>query len=558
MSSEPPTSEPVPHDDPWDRAALFLLSGPLAVLIGCACLVLLASWVPHYLAWPYYSDHDAYATLAYGWAHGDLPYRDVLCNNFPGQVYLFWVLGKLVGWGQPIAFYVVDSALLLSFGGLILAWSHRRLGSGLPGLVGYVAFLGYYLGLDYSLTGQRDWHAPFFAVSAILLVQAWPGRLARTLSALGFAMAILVRPQSVVLLPALLATFFVLPTSRERSLSERRTRALLGWFTAWAAFLVLGFAPLLASGVFADFLRGIRHTVPGGGYSQVGIASFVKAALRQLLVLKAWGIALPVAILAVRRRVADDSQARNVAGIWLAALAGAMLIKPLSPSPHLSYLHPVMVVVGVLIAVLVRQVLDLPNLTPSVRLAAVVLVAALCVGDKPRFCSLPRSLAAIKDLRHGQESADAPLGYVTNPGVAFAAAYEWRDYQDLLVYLRQNLGPETRVANALKGCPSITAPARRRTAFPAESVEWVTLVAPEDEVRFIAALEREPDSIVVWDPSEEGKTRLDFRSELAGLTAAIRRLYEPSARFGRIEVWTRRSAAREPALASLHVRSRPD
>ena len=58
------------------------------------------------------------------------------------------------------------------------------------------------------------------------------------------------------------------------------------------------------------------------------------------------------------------------------------------------------------------------------------------------------------------------------------------------------------MANALKGLPAVNGPTARLPAFPAESVAWLRMVAPEDEARFARSLEDTPDSVVVWVPSE--------------------------------------------------------
>src|SRR4051794_2690836 len=78
-----------------ERAAAWTLRGPLTVALLGLCGFQLATWVPHYLTWPWFADHDVFATLALGWEHGQLPYRDLAGNNFPGTIYLFWILGKL-------------------------------------------------------------------------------------------------------------------------------------------------------------------------------------------------------------------------------------------------------------------------------------------------------------------------------------------------------------------------------------------------------------------------------------------------------------------------------
>ena len=521
-----------------EALAAWALRGPMTAVVAATCLAYLACWAPHYLTWPFYSDHDAYATIALGWDRGDLPYRDVLCNNFPGQIYLFWLLGRVAGWGRTVPFYAVDVILLLAFGAALVVWSRRRFGAALPGLVGFGAALAYYLGLDYSLTAQRDWHAPLLAALGLLVAQAWPGRAGRWASALALAAASTVRPQAVLFLPA--AALAVDEGARRPGEPPLRAAgALLEWGAAYALGLAAAFAPLVAAGVWPDFVRGVRLAAPGGGYSQVGLASMARGLAAQLAHVQVLAVAGAVALLAL----SSEPARRRTAPAWLAATAGVLLYKPLSPSPHASYLHPLMLVAAVDSAVLVGLLIAAGGLAATARLAAVLLVWGLAVRDTPRFCNPGRAAAALAQLRGGAAPTQPPPGYATNPGVPFAAAYDWADYAAVLDHLRRTTGPETRVANALKACPALAAPAARRTALPAESVEWLTLVAPADEPRFVAALEGATDSVVVWAPSESGKTRFDYRSDLAPLRTAIRRLYAPQARFGAIEVWRRKTAA---------------
>jgi len=68
-----------------ERIAARVLNGPLTLALLGLCGVQLATWVPHYLTWPWFADHDVFATLAIGWEHGQLPYRDLIGNNFPAR-----------------------------------------------------------------------------------------------------------------------------------------------------------------------------------------------------------------------------------------------------------------------------------------------------------------------------------------------------------------------------------------------------------------------------------------------------------------------------------------
>ena len=127
------------------------------------------------------------------------------------------------------------------------------------------------------------------------------------------------------------------------------------------------------------------------------------------------------------------------------------------------------------------------------------------------------------------------------------ARYAWEDYRSLLAYLRERTGPRTFVANFFRSYPfpTVNAPTGRLTAFPSPGgILWLRYAAPEMEDPFVAALARSRETVVVWTPS------LPVQLEnlpLERLEETIRRLYEPEARFGTMEVWRRRPADPGPA-----------
>ena len=155
-------------DRAWD--------GGLAKVVGLVCIGFLIAWAPHYLTWPWSGDEDTYALLALSWDRGILPYRDIRTFNVPGEIYLFWGLGKVFGWGRTVPFYALDASCVVLLGVVVVAWSRRKLDGALPGLVGYLAFLGYYLNMTYETTGERDWHTAFLVCSGLTdrASLAWP------------------------------------------------------------------------------------------------------------------------------------------------------------------------------------------------------------------------------------------------------------------------------------------------------------------------------------------------------------------------------------------------
>jgi hypothetical protein len=498
-----------------------LLRWVLPAALGLGCAVRLATWAPHYLTWPWFTDSDVFGTLAYGWHLGLRPYRDLYGNNFPGTIYLFWFAGRICGWGKTWPIYAADLVLLAALLATLLAWSRRRAGSFLPGLVGTSAILSYVCGLDYTMSAQRDWQAPLLATVALLLIQGWRGRLSLLFSALAFAAALTVRPQALAFLPALLAALAI------DTPAEGRKAKLTIWGACVGGGLVIGFAPLVLAGVFGDFVRSLGVVVYGGSYNDVTSAGALSIFFSQLGPPKMWILAAGIAIVAAR---VGASGWRDAAP-WLLAWLGVLFYGPLSPQPLPYLTHPLQLIVTVLATVLTGLVLAQTERPTPLGPVTVLLIVALTTQVVPLRCSLSRSVQAVRDLRRGGEPAAAPVGYTTS--FFDVPMYRWRDYRAMLHYLRTEVSPRTRVANMVF-LHAVTGPTGRLPAFPAESISWVHLVNKRDEGRFARAMERTQDAVAVLDASPQGLRDFD---EFPRLKAALFRFYRPEARFGPLAVW---------------------
>ena len=212
-------------------------------------------------------DDDTFAVLAQSWDSGILPYRDIHAYNFPGQTYLFWVLGKTLGWGCPVAVRGIDSVCVVLAGAMAIGWSRRRLGGALPGLIGYVAFLNKYLDLPVESTGERDWYTAFLACAGIAILEMRPGRWARLSSSLLAALAFTIRPQAVLFMPALVSAVCEDPRVIDLSFGGRMRVAVI-WCLTTALFVALAFAPVFVAGVGGDFVRSLGVVAYGGPYSK--------------------------------------------------------------------------------------------------------------------------------------------------------------------------------------------------------------------------------------------------------------------------------------------------
>ena len=497
----------------------------------CLCSFRIAAWLPAYLVRPWYADHDVFATMAFGWDAGVKPYRDLISNNFPGTIYLFWCLGKTFGWGRIASLYEVDSALFFILAAMILYWSRARFGRILPGFVGLTALTSYYFGLDFSQTAQRDWHAGSLVVLGLMAAQAWPAMAGRWIAALAFSAAMLVRPQVVLILPAMLLAV----TERERLSGAGRPRtvgAAAAWLVIVALAVALGFLPLFREGLVGDFLGGLRALAFGGAYNK---KSAVVVLFMLRLEMTDYRLPVVVVSLVILARSSEAGPGRSLASTWVASMIGALLYAPLSPGSQPYLYHPAWVVWSVVLAAMVGLSLR-SDISP--RGFLYVLLALYMAGmSSPRFSQLEAVGDSLAALRNGREVHRAPEGY-RHPYGDRLVLPPWEDYRDLLVYLRTRVSPGTRVANLLKGV-AITGPTARLSALPAESATWVFVVKPDDEMKFARTLEEYPDSVVVmWSPGQIGK----YDHPLPKLEAVVRRLYRPDARFGSLEIWRRRSA----------------
>lgn len=522
----------------YDAIAARLLDGPLSALLGLLAVFQLVQWVPHYLTWPLFPDHDVFASAAQAWDAGRLPYRDALTNNFPGTIYLFWALGKLFGWGRSAPLYAADALFLLVYGVALLGWSRRLFGNLLPGLLAYLSWLGFYLNLDYSLTAQRDWHAGGLMMMALMAAQADPGRRGRFVSALLYAAAATIRPQVGLFLPA---WWLALDSGPGEHLDWRR-RSL--WVGTLGLLFGAMMSPLIAAGVLDDLLHCLKLVSYGGQYNKASLGGFRVEMQRELLNAKLWAVAIPLVLLRPRL---DGTLARSLAP-WFAAMVAAMLYKPISPVPHAYLIQPFMLAWAVLVGLLTAAVLALRPRMPVLQVVGLLMLLGLQADGRPRFCNFERSVAALGELHAGGEPEKEPMGHEFSPWAQRSSGYKWDDYRATLQYLRDHTRPTTQVANVLRGYPPLASATGRLSVFPAESVAWLILVRPQDEGHFARALVDHPDSVVVWSPEEIGR-RGKFRLE--ELVPTIREHYQQAARFGTIEVWERIGSPADPAAGAV-------
>jgi len=522
-----------------DIVADWALRGGLALALGLLCLGLLLAWVPHFLTWPWSRDQETFAVLAQSWDQGILPYRDIRGYNFPGATYIAWVLGKVFGWGNALALHAFDAGCVVILGAALVTWSRRRLYGAIPGLIGYLAFLSFYLNLQYETVAERDWYTAFLVCLGLLLMQAWPGRSTRMVSALAAALALAIRPHAVLFLPALL---WEVARGAEASGSGRsgRIRAVAVWCLWYGVFVATAFAPLLVAGIADDLVRGLRIAAYGGPYSKATPANVISAFADQF---RSWRTDVP---LIVTLLLADWPRTRlsGIARSWSLAWLGVLFYQPLHPVHHFYALLPIFLVSSITWAFAVSWLLSLQRLAPPLLVLAIALLTYEIMPVHPWMCSFDESLRALRPLLRGEIPHEPPIG-CRRPYPHYPPRHihlsRWKSYRELLNYLCSETGPRTRVANVINRFPydTINGPTGRLSPFLAESgICWMHMVDMDLDPEFALSLIDSADSVVVWDPSQ---TAAESRLQLKRVIAVVREYYEPAARFGEFEVWRRKS-----------------
>ena len=546
-SVDGPQAEPIAMT-PVDRAESAFLGWPLAALLATICVFYLAVWTPMYMTWPWFTDHDHCALAAQEWSRGRVLYREYLTSQFPGEIYLYRALGEWAGWGNTAAFYGVDAAMVMIFGGMLVLWSRRRFGRTAPGWFGLLSFLAYYLAQDFWVAGQREWHATFLGVAAFLLLDLLPGRFGRVAAGLALGAAMSVRPQVVLIIPGLIVALDRVARPRGGPWSKTLT-GLAESVVAASLMLFVAFLPLILAGTLPNFIRSLRGISHG-----VGLA--LAPSNRLLRFFSTFGhhpelVFVTMALVAIACRRKDEDRRGPLAIIL--ALLGACFTDSISPDTHDYYYIPAAAFLGITAAEFVGLSLR-GRMSKEPTVVILLLLASILAGQVPQtvkvgvFTQISDLVKAPKDvdnnvrhygpitalgyLRRGELPERLPTGYRQWRHVQ--DRYPWTDYRDLIEYLRRETTPDTPVVSLLFECvASVPAAVPRPMPMPCDSIAMT--YGPELPPGAVEILETTRDCVVVWDPTlPEGRDK-----KLKPLFDVVRAKYRHQATFGRFEVWRR-------------------
>jgi hypothetical protein len=372
---------------------------------------------------------------------------------------------------------------------------------------------------SYAFAAQRDWQATALALLSLVIVR--DSRLGQIVSGILLALAFGLRPQVVVLLPAVL---WALP--------QRRL-----WLIAWGLGVLVQFLPLVLYGIFDDLINSLRNIRNSGIYAtprdRLGDITQDLASWRSVVL----GLMVVAWVVQWRSDRTIRSPQSRLLLVWLVAIAGVWLYKPMSPYPHKYLEQPLILALSVATVPIIATVYRLlPLRGQSLGCTVVVLmVLALLAEPKARFCQ-PKEIRWLwRQVRGLPPNSLSPSGYVGEPYMTIAAVYPWDDYRRTIAYLKA-LPPGVQVANLMAGPVAINGDSGRRTPLPAESIMWILVVGRRDDAKFLRAIRETRDTVVVWQPLESSLTEV-----LAQFEPILREHYQLQAKFGLVEVWGRKS-----------------
>ena len=350
------------------------------------------------------------------------------------------------------------------------------------------------------------------------------------------SLALCIRPHAALFLPAVAIQL----VDEFRASGNARRPAV--WLLSFVLTTFIWILPLAMSGVLLDFLAAVGHNnTPSDGRG-------LRAAALLVNVLKQFDtfgfIAVSIAVCMIPK---PDRRLASVAAVWLGGWSSHCSTNRSARGITPTLRIPFHLILAVNVAVLSDLLLNTRRIPASFKLIAFLLVLGVSCRSRPDFCTLRPSLKATLAGVRGERSDGPPPGYRRGP-VNVAGYYQWADYFATADYLQPVASRKTRIANALKGDPAIVGLLGGFSAFPAESISWLRMVK-----RTTRRGLRRPWRTSLTRSSSGLRTRPGptRRSSSTCSNRRSRRLYEPEARFGVIEVWRRKESP------GLGPRSRP-
>jgi hypothetical protein len=495
------------------------------LFLSALIVLMVVAWAPLYVQWPRSGNHEHFASMAFGWTRDLLPYRDLMTINFPGEIYIFWILGQICGWSSEWSIYAFDLLCLAALGAFLLVWSRRVTRRYIAALGTIALYLSYYTTQWYYTAAERESHVAVFAIVCILLPLGWKGAWSAVACGVISALAFVVRPHFVTFTPAIAAAFIF--TDAEQLRCSPGFRFVGRWFVALVAAIVtsvLCWAPLVWAGLRPDFLQSMQLNIsskftPLEGFARPAVSTL----LREVFWAKPYlGLSILIAVGSI---FAGWIRWRAVWVVVLLAQLGGLAYMWVHPARHNYLEHPLMATWALGLGLFLAEI----GAAPIERGWAVTIGLVLALSFQyPHTNFMGSFRLAARSMLGKAARIDA---WRRQASTCFSLS--WEEFTELRHWIADNTTLDTRLANLTPGI-ILGSDVNRLPAIPIEGTWLWYHHDTEPAVR--EALQAERDIVVLWNP----ETFEDQIGSFPELIDVIKTDYESVARFGPMEVRRKR------------------
>jgi len=493
-------------------------------------------WAPHYLYWPWWMDLEHFSVSAHAWDQGIKPYRDLIDFNFPGPIYIMWMLGKLFGWDHPMAANFLDVMVCVGLSCLTIRWSKRVFDSSTAGLIGCFLMARYYMSLDASRVMQRDWYVIALGIGMLMVTQITTLRNKNLFTGFILAVAFVIRPYAILLLPPLIVSILLENWGQRLKIEIALKQVVL---SGLVSSMVL-WSPLVFHGIADDFFREIFRELMYGNYDPEGREAFHWTVYNQIatkVVFSAFCTVVPTLYL-----LRNDRCKLRLILPWVVMFVSMVFYKPLCPVMHAYTEIPLEMVAGLMLGIFWGVFENYQGVSYRFKVSLIGFWTWFFLPAFPEMLSVSSSREALVSMVSSKGLEKSPPGWAGHlkDRNNIPRSYFWQDYQSALEFIGEETSSDVRIVNFIRKqpFPTFNGPTGRLTLWPCgEGIQWLRWVHPELELEFANALKSQVPSIVIWNDREE-MSKVAIKYPL--IDQLIRREYEPVARFGQIDIWKRR------------------
>ncbi len=499
-------------------------------------------WAPHYLYRPWWMDLEHFSVSAHSWDQGVKPYRDLIDFNFPGPIYIMWMIGKLFGWDHPMAANFLDIMVCIVLFCLTIRWSKRVFDSSTAGLIGCILMARYYMSLDASRVMQRDWYVIASGIGMLMITQMTTHRYKYLFSGFILAVAFVIRPYAVLLLPPLVLSI-LLENWGQRLKTEIALKQVV--LSGLVSSLIL-WSPLVFHGIADDFFREIFRELMYGNYDPEGREVFHWTVYHQIatkVIFSAFCTLIPSLYL-----LRNDRCKLYLVLPWVVMFVSMVFYKPLCPVMHAYTEIPLEMVAGLMLGIFWGVFENCQGVSSRFKVSLIGFWTWFFLPAFPEMLSVSSSREALVSMVSSKGLEKSPPGWAGHlkDRNKIPRVYFWQDYQSALEFIREETSSDVRIVNFIRKqpFPTFNGPTGRLSLWPCgEGIQWLRWVHPELELEFANSLQSQVPSIVIWNDREE-MSKVEIKLPL--IDNMIRREYEPFARFGQIDIWKRRGIQMKP------------